>query len=43
VKIFGKRGVVRDLLIEAQASKLAPRQMHAQFLDQLALTVMPYK
>ena len=29
---------MRDLLIEAQAGKPAPGQMHAQFLDQLALT-----
>ena len=28
---------MRDFLIEAQAGKPAPRQMHAQFLDQLAL------
>ena len=28
---------MRDLLIEAQTGEPAPRQMHAQFLDQLAL------
>jgi len=37
LKILGKRGVVRDLLIEAQAGKPAPGQMHAQFFDQFAL------
>jgi hypothetical protein len=30
--------VVRDFLIEPQASKPAPHQMHAQFLHQLALS-----
>jgi hypothetical protein len=29
VSILGKRGVMRDFLIEAQAGKPAPRQMHA--------------
>src|SRR5258708_3074055 len=38
VPILRERGVMRDLLIEAQSGKPAPRQMHAQFLDQLALT-----
>ena len=33
--VFRKRGVVRDLLIEAQTGEPAPRQMHAQFLHQL--------
>jgi len=28
---------MRDLLIEAQTREPAPRQMHAQFLHQLAL------
>ncbi len=32
-----ERGVMRDLLIEAQAGEPAPRQMHAQFLHQLPL------
>src|SRR4051812_49209789 len=31
---FRERGVMRDLLIEAQAGEPAPRQMHAQFLHQ---------
>jgi len=30
--------VVRNLLIETQAGEPAPRQMYAQFFDQLALT-----
>ena len=34
--VFRKRGVMRDLLIEAQTGEPAPRQMHAQFLHQLA-------
>ena len=34
--VFRKRGVMRDLLIEAQTREPAPRQMHAQFLHQLA-------
>ena len=33
-----RRTVMRNLLIEAPSAKPAPRQMHAQFLDQLALT-----
>src|SRR6266567_3280926 len=38
VPILGERGVVRNLLIKAQAGKPAPGQMHPQFLHQLALT-----
>jgi hypothetical protein len=38
VPILGKRGVVRNLLIEPQTGKPAPRQMHAQLLHQLAFT-----
>src|SRR5260370_29106589 len=38
VPILRKRGVMRDLLIEAQAGKPTPGQMHAQFLDHLART-----
>jgi len=38
VTILGERGVVRNLLVEPQSRKPAPRQMHAQFLHQLALT-----
>jgi hypothetical protein len=38
VPIFGKRGVVRNLLIEAQASKRAISQVHPNVLDQAALT-----
>jgi len=38
VPILRERGVMRDLLIEAQAGKPAPGQMHSQFLDQLAFT-----
>ena len=34
--VFRKRGVMRDLLIEAQTGEPAPRQMHAQFLHQFA-------
>jgi hypothetical protein len=30
--------MMRNLLIETQSGKPAPRQMHAQFLDQFALT-----
>src|SRR2546425_9327637 len=37
VPILRERGVMRNLLIEAQSGKPAPRQMHAQFLDQPAL------
>jgi hypothetical protein len=37
VPILGKRGVMRDLLIESQSRKPPPRQLHAQFIDQLAL------
>jgi hypothetical protein len=36
--VLGKCGVMRDLLIEAQAREPAPRQVHAQFFHQLALT-----
>jgi hypothetical protein len=36
VPVFRERGVVRDLLIKAQTREPAPRQMHAQFLHQLA-------
>ena len=35
--VFRKRGVMRNLLIEAQAGEPAPRQMHAQLLHQFAL------
>jgi hypothetical protein len=38
VPILRERGVMRDLLIEAQAGKPAPGEMHSQFLDQLAFT-----
>src|SRR5437588_7027892 len=34
--VLRKRGVMRDLLIEAQTGEPAPRQMHAQFLHQFA-------
>jgi hypothetical protein len=34
--VFRKRGVMRNLLIEAQTGEPAPRQMHAQFFHQLA-------
>src|SRR5882672_2059890 len=37
VAVLGERRVMRDLLIESQTSEPAPRQMHAQFLHQLAL------
>jgi hypothetical protein len=37
VPILRERGVMRDLLIEAQSGKPTARHMHAQFLDQLAL------
>jgi len=33
--IFRERGVMRDLLIEAQTGEPAPRQVQAQFLHQL--------
>jgi hypothetical protein len=36
VPVFRERGVMRDLLIEAQTGEPAPRQMHAQFFHQLA-------
>jgi hypothetical protein len=35
--VFRERGVMRDLLIEAQTGEPAPRQVHAQFLHQLPL------
>ncbi len=38
VPILRERGVVRDLLIESQSGKPAPRQMHAQLLHQFAFT-----
>src|SRR5437773_8927777 len=38
VPILRERGVVRNLLIEPQPGEPAPRQMHAQFLEQFALT-----
>src|SRR6266849_3799165 len=38
VPILRERGMMRNLLIEAQSRKPAPSQMHSQFLDQLALT-----
>src|ERR1700690_2865338 len=34
--VLGKRRVMGDLLIEAQAREPAPRQVHAQLLHQLA-------
>src|ERR1022692_152583 len=34
--VFREGGVMRNLLIETEARKPAPRQMHAQFLHQLA-------
>jgi hypothetical protein len=37
VTILRKRGVMRNLLIETETCKPAPCQMHAQFLDKLAL------
>ena len=38
VPILGKRGVVRNLLIEAQPGKPAISQVHPNLLDQAALT-----
>src|ERR1700756_5328952 len=35
--VLGKRGVMGNLLIEAESGKPAPSQMHLQLLDQLAL------
>src|ERR1700684_677834 len=35
--ILRERRVLRNLLIKSEASKPAPRQMHAQFFDSLAL------
>ena len=35
--ILRKRGVMRNFLIETETSEPAPRKMHAQFLNQLAL------
>jgi len=35
--ILGKRGVMREFLVETQPYEPAPGQMHAQLLDQLAL------
>src|SRR5437762_5090993 len=35
--VFRKRGVMRNLLIEAQTGEPAPRQMHAQFFHQFPL------
>src|SRR5215472_16092311 len=37
VPVLGERGVVRNLLIEAQPGEPAPCQMHAQFFYQPAL------
>jgi len=37
VPVLREGGVMRNLLIETQAGEPAPRQMHVQFLDQLAL------
>jgi len=37
VPVLGKRGMMRNLLIEAQTGEPAPRHMHAQLLYQLAL------
>jgi hypothetical protein len=42
VPILRERGVMRDLLIEAQAGKPAPGEMHSQFLDQLVSRELPY-
>jgi hypothetical protein len=36
--VLGKRGVMRNFLIEARPGKPAPGQMHTQLLDQLAFT-----
>ena len=36
--VLGKRGVMRNFLIEAKPGKAAPSQMHTQLLDQLAFT-----
>jgi hypothetical protein len=36
VTVLRERGVMRDLLIEAQTREPAPRQVHAQFFHQLA-------
>src|SRR2546429_7403886 len=35
--VLGERGMMWNLLIEAQSREPAPRQMHAQFFHQLAL------
>jgi hypothetical protein len=37
VPVLGERGMMRNLLIEAQSREPPPRQMHAQFFHQLAL------
>src|SRR5258708_6794626 len=37
VTIFRKRRVMRNFLVESEASKPAPRKMHAQLLDELTL------
>src|SRR6201987_154019 len=37
--VLGKRGVMGNLLIEAESGKPAPSQMHLQVLDQLAVAV----
>jgi len=36
--VLGKRGVMGNLLIEAESGKPAPSQMHLELLDQFALT-----
>ncbi len=36
--VLGKRGVMRNSLIEAKPGKPAPSQMHTRLLDQLAFT-----
>src|SRR5215472_7361764 len=41
VSVLGERGMMWNLLIEAQPGEPPPRQMHAQFLDQLTLTGDP--
>jgi hypothetical protein len=38
VPVLGKGRVVRNLLVETQPGEPAPRQVHAQLLDQLPLT-----
>jgi|SRR5580698_7217935 hypothetical protein len=39
--ILRKRGVMRNFLVEAETSEPAPRKVHAQLLDKLALAAYP--